>query len=152
MSQADSQAERSNPWGNASHATITRYVEWVDTDAAGHQHNSSIMRWVESAEAELFRQLALPEYFPCAPRVQQTINFRSKLWFSQQISATIWVESMGEKSMTFGFEITAAPLETKPGGLAANGSFTTAHVAQGALRASPWPENFRSIVRSAQEC
>src|SRR5213595_194769 len=36
------------------HASIDRNVEWVETDASGHQHNSSVMRWVESAEAELF--------------------------------------------------------------------------------------------------
>ena len=35
-------------------ASVERTVEWVDTDASGHQHNSAVMRWVESAEAELF--------------------------------------------------------------------------------------------------
>src|SRR5689334_5339695 len=44
-------------------------VEWMDTDAAGIYHNSSVMRFVESAEAELMRQRGLDGYFAVAPRV-----------------------------------------------------------------------------------
>lgn len=66
MSELDAQTSTRPPQAGVSSASIERTVEWVDTDAAGHQHNSAIMRWAESAEAELFRQLELPEYFPSA--------------------------------------------------------------------------------------
>ena len=29
---------------------IERAVEWYDTDAAGHQHHSVILRWAEAAD------------------------------------------------------------------------------------------------------
>ena len=29
---------------------VERTVEWPDTDAAGHYHHSSVIRWVEAAE------------------------------------------------------------------------------------------------------
>ncbi len=38
---------------------IERRVEWPDTDAAGHQHHSVVMRWVEEAEAALLEPLGL---------------------------------------------------------------------------------------------
>ena len=36
---------------NPSTATVTRRVEWIDTDASGHQHNSLVMRLVEAPGA-----------------------------------------------------------------------------------------------------
>ena len=56
-------------------ASIRRQVEWVDTDASGHHHNSAILRWVEAFEAVLFHDLGLDDYFPLAPRVHQTVDF-----------------------------------------------------------------------------
>ncbi|EMY33147.1 thioesterase family domain protein [Arthrobacter crystallopoietes BAB-32] len=127
-------------------ASIERTVEWADTDAAGHQHNSAIMRWVEAAEAELFRRLELPDYFPSAPRVQQVINYRAKLWFGQRVTAALTVQKIGRTSMTFAFEVHGQPHEKSAGGLAAYGTFTTAYVPEGADSAAPWPEHIRTAV------
>ncbi|GLB69135.1 acyl-CoA thioesterase [Arthrobacter mangrovi] len=127
-------------------ASIERTVEWADTDAAGHQHNSAIMRWVEAAEAQLFRRLELPDYFPSAPRVQQVINYRAKLWFGQRVTATLQVQNIGRTSMTFAFEVHGQPHEKSPGGLAAFGTFTTAHVPHGANNAEPWPAHIRAAI------
>lgn len=137
------------PWSGASVAAVEHTVEWVDTDAAGHQHNSAIMRWAESAEAKLFRQLALPDYFPSAPRVHQSINFRAKLWFGQRITTTLWVHAMGATSMTFRFEVMAQPLGEYDGGLAADGTVVTAYVPQGSSTSAPWPEDFRAVIKAA---
>ncbi|NKX55701.1 acyl-CoA thioesterase [Arthrobacter sp. E918] len=130
-------------------ACIERTVEWVDTDAAGHQHNSAIVRWVEAAEAELFRRLDLPGYFPCAPRVQHVLNYRGKLWFGQRITATVKVQKIGRTSMTFAFEIHGQPHEKSAGGLAAYGTFTTAYVPEGADAAQPWPGHFLRAITGA---
>lgn len=117
-------------------ACIERTVEWVDTDASGHQHNSAILRWVEAAEAELFRSLDLPDYFPSAPRVQQVINYKAKLWFGQRITATVRVSALGRTSLTMAFEVTS-----DGGDVAAFGTVTTVHVPSGATSAEPWPEH-----------
>lgn len=135
---------------DASGVVVERIVEWVDTDAAGHQHNSAIMRWVESAEAELFRQLNLPDYFPTAPRVHHSINFRAKLWFGQTVTIKVWVMVIGTTSMTFGFEVLGQPMEEHDGGLAADGTFVTAHVPFGATGSAPWPAHVLASVKANQ--
>ena len=120
-------------------AKVERMVEWVDTDASGHQHNSAILRWVESAEAELFRNLDLPDYFPSAPRVQQVINYKAKLWFGQRVTATVRIAALGRTSMTMEFEVRghSAGAARDAGEVAAFGSVTTAHVPPGATSAQP---------------
>ncbi|MFJ5958769.1 acyl-CoA thioesterase [Paenarthrobacter sp. NPDC092416] len=149
-------------------ASVERTVEWVDTDASGHQHNSAILRWVEAAEAELFRILELPDYFPSAPRVQQVINYKAKLWFGQRVTATVKIHALGRTSLTMAFEVRGQALETPDGGgpgggatgadgglsggsvVAAFGTVTTAHVPSGATSAQPWPEHFVRAVRTVR--
>lgn len=126
--------------------TIDRVVEWVDTDAAGHHHNSVIIRWVEAAEAELMRRLGLPDYFPTAPRVQQIVNFREKLRFGQGVSVHLWVERVGSSSLTLGFEVAGRPSDGGPARTAADGSVTTVHVPYGAAGSTPWPEAVRAVL------
>lgn len=120
-------------------ASIDRTVEWVDTDASGHQHNSAVMRWVEAAEAELFRSLNLPDYFPTAPRVHQSISYRAKLWFGQCVTASIGIQRLGRTSLTYGFEVYGHPHLDHEGGLAAFGAVTVAHVPHGSKTSEPWP-------------
>lgn len=123
----------------AGHASIHRRVEWVDTDASGHQHNSAIIRWVEAAEAELLRNLDLPDYFPSAPRVHQEISYTSKLWFGQLVTTTIDIRRLGRTSLTYAFEVSGHPHPKSDGGTAAHGTVTVAHVPQGSDKAQPWP-------------
>ena len=121
------------------HASIDNVVEWVDTDASGHQHNSAIMRWVEAAEAQLMRTLDLPDYFPSAPRVHQEISYRSKLWFGQPITAAVEVQKLGRTSLTYAFEVRGHPHPKSTGGVAAFGTVTVAHVPPDFDKSLPWP-------------
>lgn len=130
-------------------ASIERTVEWVDTDASGHQHNSAVMRWVESAEAKLMRDLGLHDYFPVAPRVNQTINYQAKLWFGQGITATVWVQRLGTKSVTLAFSVRGHAFGQQEETEAASGTFTTAHVPVGATASAPWPDNYRRAFSGA---
>lgn len=129
-----------------AHASINRAVEWVDTDASGHQHNSAIMRWVEAAEAELMRSLELPGYFPSAPRVHQEISYRSKLWFGQPITAAIEVRKLGRTSLTYAFEVRGHAHPKSAGGIAAFGTVTVAHVPQGSEKSQPWPADLVEAI------
>ena len=36
---------------------VKRILEWMETDAAGHQHYTSAFRWVEECESALYRKL-----------------------------------------------------------------------------------------------
>ena len=128
------------------HASIDRVVEWVDTDASGHQHNSAIMRWVEAAEAELMRKLDLPGYFPSAPRVHQEISYRSKLWFGQPITAAVGVQKLGRTSLTYAFEVRGHAHAKSAGGVAAFGTVTVAHVPPGFDKSLPWPGDLAEAI------
>lgn len=123
--------------------SIDRTVEWVETDASGHQHNSVVIRWVEAAEAELMRMLELPDYFPNAPRVQHVVNFTGMLWFGQRARTELWIDKIGRSSMTFGFEVTAYEHKSYPAGQVAHGTVATVYVPQGSTTSQPWPEAMR---------
>ena len=63
---------------------VERTVEWPDTDAAGHYHHSSVIRWVEAAESELHLALGLPELFGHVPHVHYEVDYLERLWFRDQ--------------------------------------------------------------------
>lgn len=123
--------------------SLSRTVEWVDTDASGHQHNSVVIRWVEAAEAQLMRELDLPQYFPHAPRVQHVVNYTGMLWFGQRADIHLCVSRVGTTSLTLEFEVIAEAIADTPGGAVANGSVTTVWFPAGAKSAQPWPEEMR---------
>jgi acyl-CoA thioester hydrolase len=118
-------------------------VEWMDTDASGHHHNTSITRFVEAAEATLMRERGLSEYFGISPRVRYEVSFPAKLWFGQEVTATIFLERIGTSSMTFRFEVWGEEHEKNPRSLAAHGRFVTVHVPRGSGQSEPWPEDWR---------
>ncbi|WP_415651143.1 acyl-CoA thioesterase [Rhodococcus opacus] len=120
-------------------ATRSTLVEWFDTDAAGHHHNSSILRWVEACEVRLYRQLGLLEHFPSMPRVQQVVNYTSKLWFGQQVTTTVHINAVGQTSITFEFEVYGEEFDGAPRVRAAHGSFTSVHVRSTERRHPPGP-------------
>jgi len=115
--------------------TIERTVEWYDTDAAGHQHHSVILRWAEAAEAELLRQHGVAWLFGRTPRVRHEVDYRSRLWFGEVCKTRFWVESLGRTSLTFAFEVHGQ------NGLAANGSVIVVHAEPDQDKATPWPDD-----------
>lgn len=130
-------------------ATMSRRIEWVDTDAAGHQHNSAIMRCAEACEAQLFRELALPDYFGQAPRARHEVNFRAKLYFGQEVTTELRLERLGEKSMTFSFRTWGEAFEGRSRRLSAEGTFVTVCVPRGSEQSAPWPDSIRQRLLSA---
>ncbi|WP_411730844.1 acyl-CoA thioesterase [Paeniglutamicibacter sp.] len=126
--------------------TVERTIEWVDTDAAGHQHNSVIMRMVESAEAKLFRELGATSYFAIAPRVRHEIDYRAKLYFGQAVTTAVRIERIGTSSMDFAFKVWGHPHEGRAAVLAAEGRFVTVCVPQGSDGSAPWPEGIRAAL------
>jgi acyl-CoA thioester hydrolase len=114
--------------------TLERRVEWYDTDAAGHQHHSCIVRFVEAAEAELMRQHGLSWLFGRTPRMRHEINYRRRLWFGDEVRTTLRLNRIGRTSMTFGFEVHGED------GVAADGSLVIAHATPDSPSATPWPD------------
>lgn len=123
----------------------------MDTDAAGHHHNTAINRWVESAEASLMRDRGLAGYFGAAPRVRHEVDYESRLWFGQEVSATVVVERIGISSLTFGYEVWGEAFEGRPRTRAAVGRYVTVHVPTDADSAQPWPDSWRAALMKRTE-
>lgn len=125
---------------------LHRTIEWVDTDAAGHQHNSVIMRLVEAAEAKLFRDLGLDPYFGIAPRVRHETDYRAKLYFGQGVTAAVRLQKVGTSSMEFAFKVFGHRHADRDAVLAAEGRFVTVCVPLGSDNSAPWPPAFREVL------
>ncbi|RBQ20622.1 acyl-CoA thioesterase [Spongiactinospora rosea] len=117
-------------------------VEWSDTDAAGHHHNTAVTRFVEAAEAALTRERGLTGYFGSAPRVRYEVEFEQRLYFGQQVTVMLNVEAIGTSSMTFGFEVWGEEFDGRPRRRAARGRYVTVHVPLGEDRSRPWPTSW----------
>ncbi|EMQ98564.1 acyl-CoA thioesterase [Paeniglutamicibacter gangotriensis] len=129
-------------------SALERHIEWVDTDAAGHQHNSVVMRFVEAAEAKLFREMGVDEYFGSAPRVRHEIDYRAKLYFGQAVTTAVVVERLGTSSMNFAFKVWGHPHGNRGWALAAEGRFITVCVPKGSEKSAPWPEALRAALEN----
>jgi len=132
---------------NGVWARESRRIEWRDTDASGHHHNSAIMRLVEAAEATIYRELGFIHLFPESPRVRQEINFRSLIAFDEIATTTVRLQRLGRTSMTFEFEVVNDSRGDDPIPVA-DGSFTTAYLPNGSESAAPWPAALQAAIRA----
>ena len=132
-------------------ASITRVVDWCDTDAAGHYHHSAVIRWVEAAEDDLHTGLGLPGLFGSLPRVRYEVDYLDRLWFRDEVVTSLWVEHVGGSSLVYGFEVVG------PRGPAARGRMVCVNVGsrsgQGPGEGEgppsvPWPEEVRAALTS----
>ena len=122
----------------------TTRVDWGDTDASGHYHNSAVVRYVEAAEAVLVRGRGIEGYFGAAPRVRYEVDFTAPLWFDQPVTTTVVLDRLGTTSMSFTFEVWGEEHDGRPRQRAAAGRFVTVHVPEpGDRDAAPWPESWR---------
>lgn len=126
-------------------------VEWMDTDAGGHHHNTSVNRFVEAAEASLMRERGLPDYFGTAPRVRYEVDFCSPLWFGQEVTAALVLERVGTSSLTFRFEVWGEKDREHPRALAARGRYITVHVPRGTRQSAPLPQEWRHRLCQGSE-
>ncbi len=81
---------------------LARTVEWQDTDAAGHYHHATVIRWVEAAEAALYAKLGL-ELMGIVPRVRYEVDYTDRLFYGEAVTVAIWVESVGGTSVRLPF-------------------------------------------------
>ncbi|HEX2059006.1 MAG TPA: thioesterase family protein [Actinomycetota bacterium] len=83
--------------------TIQRRIEWSDTDASGHWHNTAAFRMIEWAETALFERLDLLDVYGYLPRVHVEADFHRSLEFRDLVDATITVAAVGTSSLTYDF-------------------------------------------------
>ena len=105
-------------------------MEWIDTDAAGIYHNSTVTRFVEAAEATLMRERGLDAYFPVAPRVRFEVDFEAPLVFGQEVTTVVELVRLGTASMRFEFEVWGEEHDGRARMRAARGAYVTVHIGE----------------------
>jgi acyl-CoA thioester hydrolase len=140
---------RSNPAtdGVASGAAgvrIQRRIEWIDTDAAGVSHWSTVCRLADAAEAALHTALGIEDRtFGSMPRVAMRFDFRRPLRFNELADVAISVTSVGSSSVSYSITVTG------PNGLAADGEVTAVLIDPASGRPRPWPADLRLSLAEA---
>ncbi len=113
--------------------TLERQLDWIDTDAAGYWHHSTLWRFVEAAEAQLHRDLGIVDVtFGFTPRRRLEAEFFAPLHFDRPAAITLAVARVGRTSATY--EARLASDDT----LIATARLVVVFI-DGDGRASPWP-------------
>jgi acyl-CoA thioester hydrolase len=117
---------------------IRRRIEWMDTDAAGIYHWTTVFRLAEAAEAAMHTALGIPnETFGACPRVSVSATFSRSLRFNDPVEVELAVESIGRSSLAYRLAIACE------GERAAEGSLTVVFIDRSTGRAAPWPPAIR---------
>jgi acyl-CoA thioesterase FadM len=117
-------------------------VEWLDTDASGHYHHGTVIRWVESAEAELFRRIGCADIFGRIPRVHYEADYHSRVWFGDEVELRLTVDRVGRSSLSMSF--TALSGDT----VVASGKLIQVNAGEDDGRAAPWSEDVRRSLET----
>ena len=143
-----------NPPAMRSEFSITRRVEFHETDMAGIMHFANFFRWMETCEADLYRSLGLPpiSFVPGQvvgwPRVSVSCTYRAPLRFNDQAEVKLFIKKLGTRSVTYVFHF------RKGAELIAVGEVTAVCVssdAKGGMVAQPIPADVRAKLSVAPE-
>lgn len=127
----------------AAEATVTRRIEFGETDASGRYHFSTALKLFEAAECELLLRLGLIDtIYTSMPRAGLTVNYRAVLRFMDEVGVTCFVAGLGRTSVTFGFEV------RRGDELCVDGTITAVYVDQDG-RPQPWAEDHRQLLAPA---
>lgn len=123
--------------------TIQRRIEWSDTDASGHWHNTTAFRMVEWAETALLERLGiLDDVYAYLPRVHVDADFHTALDFRDLVDATIAVTDVGDSSLTYSFTI------DRDGERCVTMNVVTVLIDERRRKRS-WPEAYRKLLTEA---
>lgn len=128
--------------GHAS-VIVQRRVEWPDTDAAGHYHHSTVVRWVEAAEAVLYERLGLTSLFGRIPRVRYEVEYSARLWFGDVVDIAFGVADLGRTSITYAFEVSRGEE------VAAAGTMVAVSSDPAGGGTEPWSDEVRSAFTTS---
>lgn len=120
--------------------TLERTLDWIDTDAAGYWHHSTLWRFVEAAEARMHRDLGIVGItFGFTPRRHLEAEFFAPLHFDRPATITLGVAGVGRTSATY-----EARLASGDQVVATARIVVVFITADGAKR--PWPDEVRRAL------
>jgi YbgC/YbaW family acyl-CoA thioester hydrolase len=132
---------------NPARIRIRRRVAWMDTDAAGIYHWSTVCRFAEEAEAELHTALGIAEItFGATPRVKAGFEFRRPLRFNDPVTVDLTVAALGRSSLRY-----EAVLRDEHDELVAEGEIVTVFIDTHTRRSTAWPAAVRAALAGAGE-
>lgn len=120
---------------------VRRTLTWAETDAAGHNHFSAAVRWLEEGEHGLWHELGLTDMVPRVPRLHVEMDFRDRIMFGDPLDVTTGIIKVGNSSATFGTVIEHAGDSPR---LAIECRHVIAHVSDSLGRSTPWPDEVRA--------
>ena len=135
-----------------SEFSMTRLVEFAETDMAGIVHFANFFYWMETCETAFYRSLGVPSisFVPGEivgwPRVNVSCTYRVPLRFNDAVEVKLFVKKIGTRSVTYVFQF------RKEGALAAQGEVTAVCVGageKGSLVSQPIPADIRAKLQEA---
>ena len=135
-----------------SEFSISRTVEFAETDMAGIMHFANFFRWMEACETALYRSLELPliSFVPGQvvgwPRVNVSCSYRAPLRFNDTVEVRLFVKKLGTRSVVYLFQF------RKAGVLCAEGEVTAVCVTageKGGMVSAPIPADVRAKLQVA---
>ena len=135
-----------------SEFSLTRMVEFAETDMAGIMHFSNFFRWMECCETAFYRSLGLPliSFIPGQivgwPRVNASCTYRAPLRFNDTVELKLFVKKLGTRSITYVFQFRQGEV------LAAQGEVTAVCVGagdKGGMVSQPFPPEIRALLQEA---
>jgi YbgC/YbaW family acyl-CoA thioester hydrolase len=144
----------------ASEFSITRTVEFSETDMAGIMHFSNFFRWMEACEAGFYRSLNLPliSFVPGTvvgwPRVKVSCEYKAPLRFNDLVEVKLFIKEIRSKGVVYLFQFrkieagAVQPLVLAQGEMAA---VCVTSDAQGKMVAQPIPTDVRARLDVAPE-
>jgi acyl-CoA thioesterase FadM len=118
---------------------LRRRIEWMDTDAAGIYHWTTVFRLAEAAEAALHTALGIADFtFGATPRVAVQATFARSLRFNDPVDVNFAVAAIGRTSVEYAMSIAA------DGGTVAQGTVKTVLIDRETGRAIAWPDDVRA--------
>ncbi len=104
-----------------SEFTITRRVEFSETDAAGIVHYSNFFRYMEACEHAFFRSLGTSIVDKSSgigwPRVHASCDYRKPLYFEDEFTIALCVTGKTSKSLSYEFVFEKGDIEIAQGNL-----------------------------------
>ncbi len=135
-----------------SEFSLTRQVEFHETDMAGIMHFANFFYWMEACETAFYRTLGLPliSFVPGQvvgwPRVNVSCHYHAPLRFNDSVEVKLFVKRLGSRSIIFLFQF------RKDGALMAQGEVTAVCVTgdtTGGMVAAPIPAEVRAKLQVA---
>lgn len=123
---------------------VQRRIEWPDTDASGVYHNTAAFRFIEVAETALLERLGfLRQVYGRLPRAHIEADFERPLRFRDLVDISLAVNTVGESSVTYRFEMSCR------GEVAVRGVAVAVLLSKAGGRPVGWPARYRSLLLTA---